>query len=93
MDLKIGEVVISKSGRDCGKMFIVIKIIDEQYVMLCDGKLRKIERPKKKKMKHINTTGVVADTLAEKIANQTKIYNAEIQRVLNGIDISEEVDC
>ena len=46
-----GQVVRSKRGRDEGKVFVVIDIIDNLY--LVDGKLRKLDRPKKKKVKHL----------------------------------------
>jgi len=31
-DLRIGQVVKSKAGRDKGRIFVVIEIIDDQYV-------------------------------------------------------------
>ena len=48
-----GEIVRSKAGRDRGRAFVVWKILDEQYVLLVDGKLRTTERPKKKKRRHL----------------------------------------
>lgn len=48
-----GQVVRSKKGRDEGKVFVVIDIIDKDYLYLVDGKLRKLDRPKKKKVKHL----------------------------------------
>ena len=41
-----GKVVYSKAGRDKGKCFVIIEVIDEQYVYISDGRLRKIEKPK-----------------------------------------------
>ncbi|MDO5689670.1 MAG: KOW domain-containing RNA-binding protein [Tissierellia bacterium] len=52
-DVKIGQVTKSKSGRDKGRLFIILKIVDENYVLISDGGLRGIERPKKKKIKHL----------------------------------------
>lgn len=48
-----GEIVRSRAGRDRGRAFVVWKILDEQYVLLVDGKLRTTERPKKKKRMHL----------------------------------------
>ena len=48
-----GEIVRSRAGRDCGRAFVVWKILDEEYVLLVDGKLRTLERPKKKKRRHL----------------------------------------
>ena len=39
-----GQVVRSKKGRDEGKVFVIIDIIDKDYLYLVDGKLRKRKR-------------------------------------------------
>ncbi len=54
-ELAVGQVVRSKAGRDKGRVFIVDKIIDENLVLIVDGSLRKLDRPKKKKRKHLAT--------------------------------------
>ena len=53
LSLLKGQVVRSKKGRDEGKVFVIIDIIDKDYLYLVDGKLRKLDRPKKKKVKHL----------------------------------------
>lgn len=44
-----GQVVRSKKGRDEGKVYIIFDIIDDDLLLLVDGKLRKLDRPKKKR--------------------------------------------
>lgn len=56
MELKVGGVVISKAGRDKGKLLAVAQI-QKGSVSVCDGKERPIERPKLKNIKHIAVTG------------------------------------
>lgn len=51
--MNIGDIVISTAGRDAGKYFVVVGIAEGQYRLVCDGKLRKISKPKKKKIKHL----------------------------------------
>lgn len=63
-DLKVGQVVKSKAGRDKGKVFIVLEIVDGSHVLLVDGKLRKASRPKKKKNKHLAKYNAVVDEIA-----------------------------
>lgn len=53
-ELQIGQFVKSKAGRDKGNVLIVFGIVDEQYVLVVDGDLRKLEKPKKKKVKHLS---------------------------------------
>ena len=45
----IGRVVYSKAGRDAERPFIVVDGINDSYLLIVDGSLRKIEKPKKKK--------------------------------------------
>lgn len=52
-DLINGQLVKSKCGRDKDRIFIIKEIIDKDYVLLIDGDLRKLEKPKLKKIKHI----------------------------------------
>ena len=51
----IGTVVFSKAGRDKGLAMVVLGV-DENYLLLADGKLRTLENPKKKKIKHVQPT-------------------------------------
>lgn len=56
-----GAIVCSKSGRDKGYFLVVVENA-LNTVLVCDGKERPIERPKKKNVKHIFLTDrVLAD--------------------------------
>ena len=55
MEYNLGELVCSKAGRDAGRKFVVVGIVDNRHVLISDGSLRKIEKPKKKKIKHIES--------------------------------------
>ena len=86
MSVALGQVVVSKAGRDTGRKFIVVNIIDDKYVEISDGSLRKLEKPKKKKLKHLIVTNEMVEPLAEKLRNNMKITNAEIRRALKSLD-------
>lgn len=49
---EIGMLAKSKAGHDKDKLYIIIQA-DPSYVYLADGKIRTINKPKKKKRKHI----------------------------------------
>ncbi len=87
----LGKVVHSKSGRDKGKYFIIIGIIDAEYVYISDGDLRKIEKPKKKKIKHLVFKDVLAEDIRNAILSDGKISNSKIKKFLQVEDITEEV--
>ena len=55
MELSIGQVVKSKAGRDGEKFLAVIELRDG-YALICDGKERPIERPKRKNPMHLAPT-------------------------------------
>ncbi|MCI9169252.1 MAG: RNA-binding protein [Dorea sp.] len=47
-----GMLARSAAGHDKGKIYVIIAA-DSAYVYLVDGKSRTLEKPKKKKQKHI----------------------------------------
>ena len=81
MELNIADVVISRNGRDKDKFFVIIAK-EENYSFLVDGKRRKLEKPKRKKDKHVKFDGVINERLKEKLTNGEKITNKEIRRAL-----------
>ena len=50
-DLNVGQLVIASCGRDQGQAFFISKIVDEKYVLIVNGKSRKLDKPKLKKDK------------------------------------------
>lgn len=60
MELKKGSVVRSKAGRDKGKLMAVVGT-DKKSVLLCDGKERRLEKPKRKNLLHIAPTKTVLE--------------------------------
>lgn len=62
-NLVVGQYVKSKAGRDKDRIFIILAIIDENYLQVADGDLRKADKPKRKKIKHLAVMHVVSDTI------------------------------
>lgn len=69
-----GQLVISKSGRDKGRMFLVQAVIDEQFVHLVDGKLRRLDKPKRKKIIHLQATHYHSDILLNPQVNDAGVW-------------------
>ena len=76
--ITVGSIVYSRAGRDEGRYYMVTAILDDSYVSIADGSVRKLAKPKKKKIKHLKNTGEVLDNIAGKILTSAKIYDAEI---------------
>jgi len=85
-DPVIGRVAFSKAGRDKGRLLMVVKILDEDFVMAADGELRKLEKPKKKRIKHLQYTDFVVENIAVKIENGEKVLNSEIRDAIREIE-------
>ena len=81
MEVDKSSLVVSKAGRDQGQLFYVIDA-DEQYVYLADGKSRRLEKPKRKKRKHVEQVPRTESRIAEKIRNGDKVLNSELRREL-----------
>lgn len=81
LDYVLGQVVFSKCGRDKNKPFIIVGI-EEEYVYLADGKLRKIDSPKLKKKKHIQCTLTVIEWIEQKIIEENKLTNSDVRKAL-----------
>lgn len=61
MEAKIGMIVRSAAGHDKGN-FLVITAVEGDFAFVADGKERKLEKPKKKRLKHLKLTNTVIDT-------------------------------
>lgn len=81
MEVRAGSRVRSKAGRDKGCDFIVMSVQGE-YVFLADGDTRKVENPKKKKLKHIQASYDVAGDIADKLASGDMAQNHEVRKAL-----------
>lgn len=75
--LKIGSFVKSTMGRDKGNIYIVMEVF-EKSVALVDGNGKTLDKPKIKNTKHIELFDGIAEKIAEKFVNHTKVFDAEV---------------
>lgn len=80
--VKLGSVVIATAGRDSGRNFLVVGIPDDNYVYIADGNLRRLAKPKKKKLKHIALTPHMLIGIGDKLMEGKKVFDAEIRSAL-----------
>ena len=83
MEIAKSNIVRSNAGRDKGKLFFVLAV-EGEYLLLADGKSRKVEAPKRKKRRHVLFVAAESSRLSEKIKSQEKITNSELRRTLAG---------
>lgn len=82
-DLNVGQVVISKAGRDKGKLFFIVDIINEEYVLIADGDYRKLDKAKLKKVKHLIKNKYASEDISNKISNRDYINDAFLRYELD----------
>ena len=80
-EINISDVVQSTAGRDQGQWFYVIEA-DPIYLMLANGKDRTLEKPKRKKRKHVIKVLRSETRVAGKIRSGDKVLNSELRRDL-----------
>ena len=78
-----GSVVRSRAGRDRGRIFLVVGMADEMHALLCDGRTRRADKPKKKKLRHLQATGRVAAEAARRIGQGESMQDHEIRNWLS----------
>ena len=78
---KTGMLAKSLAGHDQGQIYVIIAA-DQEYVYLADGKIRLIEKPKKKKRKHVQ--------LILKQYNIEETDNVAIKKILKDYNKEEE---
>ena len=79
--LLIGDVVSSTAGRDQGCLFYVVST-EDQCVTLVNGRNRPLEKPKRKKRKHVVKVLRSETRVAEKLRSGDKVLNGELRRDL-----------
>ena len=82
--LALGDVVRSKNGRFKGEFFVVVAL-EEDFAYLVNGKQRKMDSPKKKKIKHLEAGIGHSDHIGEKLTNGLKVTNNEVRITLNSV--------
>ena len=58
-----GRVVLSIAGRDAGRLFLILSV-EGDFALIADGKVRRLEAPKRKRLKHLKPAGPVLDITA-----------------------------
>lgn len=79
--LTVGQIVISKSGRDKNHVFIIASLEDD-YVYLVDGKIRTLSNCKKKKVKHIQLVKKIVLDVQFKLQNNEYLLDSDIRKAI-----------
>lgn len=80
---KIEEGMLARSiaGHDQGRLYVIIRA-EAEYVWLVDGILRTVEKPKKKKVRHIQVIHRYAEPVREALENKKPLQNEPIKQMI-----------
>ncbi|HIT32559.1 MAG TPA: KOW domain-containing RNA-binding protein [Candidatus Enterenecus stercoripullorum] len=81
MSFKRAQIVRSRCGRDSGRLFCVM---DAQagWLLLADGKRRRVDRPKRKQGKHVALVGEWDHPVMEKVRTGQSVRDRELRAAL-----------
>lgn len=81
MEITKGMFARSKSGHDKNQVYVIINC-DDEYVYLSEGRLKTIDHPKKKKIKHIQLIGYSNSEIGKKLINDNLLRNEDIKKAI-----------
>jgi len=81
--IEVGSVVRSMAGRDEGRLFLVVQEVDDDFVMVANGRLRTMDRLKKKRRRHLKPTGSVVGALRERLSEGKPVEDHELRSWLS----------
>ena len=84
MNKYIGCFATSIAGNDHNNIYVIIDA-DDEYGYLGDGKIRKVNNPKKKKLKHVQLIKRTDDTITGRINNNVALSNEDIKYAIKNI--------
>ena len=77
---KVGDIALALAGRDEGRLFAVVNIDEDDgnYVLIADGRSRRADKPKRKKIKHLK----LVKEAALEIKEGDRLTNAVLRKTL-----------
>lgn len=57
--METGTLVKSIKGHDAERIYVVMAVVSDDFVLVCNGKHRKLDNPKQKRKKHLAVLGDV----------------------------------
>jgi ribosomal protein L14E/L6E/L27E len=85
MDELVGRLVVSKAGRDKGKPFVIIKVVNDRFVLLADGELRKVDNPKIKNVKHLQMINRGLPEITEILGRGEVLENHRLRKLVRSL--------
>ncbi|SDF50922.1 KOW domain-containing RNA-binding protein [Sporolituus thermophilus] len=86
----LGQIVASTSGRDAGHVYVVVGLVPPNFLLLADGRGRRIANPKKKNVRHVKRVQQDVSQLADKFRSGAKVTDEDLRQALATIGSSDK---
>jgi hypothetical protein len=82
-EYRVGQVVVSKRGKDAGHVYVIVGFLDGGRLALADARKFGADHPKSKNPKHVRPTPHVAEEIAASVRAGKKLDHGEFCRFLS----------
>jgi len=78
----LGQMVKARAGRDIGRNYVIVGKIGSSGILVADGRSRRLIRPKKKNIRHVDTLKYIDGDVAAKLQSGAQVTDEDIRRAL-----------
>ncbi len=90
--VKSGDLVLSLMGRDKDNCFLVVSV-ENDFAEIVDGKIHKIQKPKRKNIKHIKIFLTAEyESFAKKIKDGLPVGNKKLYQLIKSEKVKLQED-
>ena len=87
---EVGRAACSTQGRDKGRLMLIVAVVDARFVLVADGDLRKLEKPKRKQRKHLRPLPQTFPELAQRLNAAQPVLNSDVRKALATLRTNQE---
>jgi ribosomal protein L14E/L6E/L27E len=91
-EYRVGQVVVSKRGKDAGQRYVIVGFLGEKRLALADAGKFNTDRPKYKNPKHVTPVPRVLDEAAARVKAGKNINRGELCRFLESVELGTETE-
>jgi len=87
-----GMLVYSTAGRDYGNPYLIVEVLEEPYVLVADGEVRRLKNPKRKNIRHLNLTGLTEEDISVKLIEGAFSSDTELRKALSELVTGQNLE-
>lgn len=92
MEVTKHKIVLSVAGHDKGRLFYVKDITEDGFLLLADGKERKLDAPKRKRLRHVRGAGTSAHPAIQRLQRGEPVSDRDLRSALAAFRDSDQAN-